>query len=243
MKNRLSCIIVEDERPAQEVLRTFISRVNTVDLVAVFDDALAAFDFLKIHDVDVMFLDIQLPALSGVDLLKILKNPPQVVFTSAYSQYALDAFDLDVRDYLMKPISFERFVKSLGKVAPKPAISDISYLQSEPVPHSNPSSFAFFNMNKTKIKVRFHDILYVESMREYIYIHTDTGNVMTKMSMLEIETILRHDFLRCHRSFLVNIQKISAYTAEEIIVGKKAVPIGISYKRIVETLLSRLTIS
>src|SRR5690606_28210615 len=134
-------------------------------------------DYLKMNDVDLIFLDIQVPSLNGIDFLKILKNPPQVIITSAYSQYALDAFDLDVRDYLMKPISFERFLKAIGRIAPKPDTSQIYQLGD--LPHASDEAFAFFNVNKTKVKVKFKEILYVESMREYVYIHTLHDKVIT----------------------------------------------------------------
>jgi two-component SAPR family response regulator len=147
--HKIQCIIIEDEKPAQEVLMALISRVDSLELKATFEDAVTALDYLKMHDVDLIFLDIQVPSLNGIDFLKILKNPPQVIITSAYSQYALDAFDLDVRDYLMKPISFERFLKAIGRITPKPDTSQIYQLGD--LPHASDGAFAFFNVNKTKV--------------------------------------------------------------------------------------------
>jgi two-component system, LytTR family, response regulator len=235
MRN-ISCIIIEDEIPAQEVLKSFIAKTERMQLVGVFGEALSALDFLKSQDVDLIFLDIQIPSLSGIDFLKIVKNPPQVIITSAYSQYALDAFELDVRDYLMKPFSLERFLKAVQKITPHPEAALIHLYQQN---SSGERTFAFFNVNKTMIKVVFDDILYVESMREYIYLHTTKGKIITKMSTHEIEKLLGVDFARIHRSFIVNIHKITAFNAEDVFIDKTAVPIGISYKKQVDELFRK----
>jgi two-component system, LytTR family, response regulator len=231
---KMNCIIIEDEKPAQEVLKSFIAKAEWINLLAVFGDGIEALDFLKKNDVDFIFLDIQIPGITGLDFLKIVKNPPQVIITTAYSEYAIEAFELDVRDYLMKPFSFDRFLKAVNRVTPKPDVSQLVQLQNV----MTERSFAFFNVNKVMVKVMFDDILYIESMREYVYIHLPDSKVVTKMGIGEIEKLLTRNFLRIHRSFLVNTHKITAYTAEDIFIGKTAVPIGTNYKKMVESFLA-----
>lgn len=230
---KTNCIIIEDEKPAQEVLKSFIAKAEWLNLSAVFGDAVEALDFLKKNDVDLIFLDIQIPGITGLDFLKIVKNPPQIIITTAYSQYAIEAFELDVRDYLMKPFSFDRFLKAVNRITPKPDVSQIHQLQNV----MTERSFAFFNVNKVMVKVMFDDILYVESMREYVYIHLPESKVITKIGIGEIEKLLTHNFLRVHRSFIVNTHKITAYTAEDIFINKISVPIGTNYKKLVEAFL------
>ncbi|MBX7125533.1 MAG: LytTR family DNA-binding domain-containing protein [Cyclobacteriaceae bacterium] len=228
---RIRCILIEDEKPAQEVLNSFIHRVESLECVGIFDDGLTALEFLKDHEVDLLFLDIQIPYLNGIEFLRILKHPPQVIITSAYSQYAIEAFDLDVRDYLMKPISFERFLKAVNRVTPANDgrnVVQISSIQQTPSP-----AFAFFNVNKTMVRVQFSDILYVESMREYVYIHTARERIITKLSITEMEKMLGQAFLRIHRSFIINQAKVSAFNAEEVFIDKISLPIGTNFKKLV----------
>jgi len=234
---KVTCAILEDEVPAQEVLKSFISKVEWLDLSAVFKDSLEALEYFKSNNVDVIFLDIQVPELSGLEFLRILKHPPQVIITSAYSDHAIEAFELDVRDYIMKPFSFDRFLKSVNRIAAQPDPGLIHHFQSV----GNDRNFAFFNVNKTMVKVFLDDVLFIESMREYIYIHTSSGKIITKFTLTEVEKLLGNNFLRIHRSFIVNVRRIDAYNAEEIIVKEKSLPIGVNFKSIVETVLAQFT--
>ena len=233
---RVRCIIVEDEKPAQEILRSFISKSDWLELAGVFDDALAALDYLNKYEVDLIFLDIQMPTITGMEFLKILRNPPQIIITTAYSEYAIRAFELEVLDYLKKPFSFERFLKAVNRIHIQREVMATGN-STEQV--SSEQDFAFFNVNKTMTRVKFDEILYVESMREYIYLHTLKGKIITKMSTHEIEKILGSNFLRIHRSFIVNITKVVAFNAEEIFVETKNLPIGVSYKKQVESVFKR----
>lgn len=229
----ITCIVIEDEKPAQEVLKSFLQKTEWIKLAAVFDDAVSALDYLKKNEVDLIFLDIQIPTLTGLEFLKIIKDPPQVIITSAYSQYAIEAFELDVRDYLMKPFSFDRFLKAVNRIATRPDPATVQQFNSKT--HSSADkSFAFFNVKKTMTKVMFNDILYVESMREYVYLHTTRGKVVTKMSTADMEKLLGPGFVRIHRSFIVNIEKITAYNAEDVFVDQVALPIGVNYKKYVD---------
>lgn len=228
---KLRCLIIEDEKPAQEVLKTYIAKSEGLALLSIHGDAISAMDFLKGHDVDLIFLDIQVPTLNGIEFLKILKNAPQVIITTAYSEFAVEAFDLDVRDYLKKPFSFERFLKALQRVSLVPEPQHLHQFQRK----NTEESFAFFNVNKTMVRVLFDDILYIESMREYIYLHTVKGKVATKMGTHEIEKLLGDRFLRVHRSFIVNISRVTAFTAEDVFINETPIPIGVSYKKQVES--------
>lgn len=225
---KIRCIVIEDEEPAQEVLKSFIAKTEWLHLAAVFNDAIEAMDFLKKNEIELIFLDLQIPGITGLEFLKIVKSQ-QVIITTAYSEYALQAFELDVRDYLMKPFSFDRFLKAVNRITPKPDNTQIHQFQNV----VTEKSFAFFNVNKIMVKVMFDDILYVESMREYVYIHLPDTKVITKMGIGEMEALLTPNFLRIHRSFLVNTHKITAYTAEEVFIKKNAMPIGTNYKKIV----------
>ena len=235
MISKITCIIIEDEKPAQEVLKSYLEKTDWVTLVSVFDDAISAMEFLKKNEVDLIFLDIQIPSLSGIEFLKILKNNPQVIITTAYSEYAIEAFELDVRDYLKKPFAFERFLKAINRITLRPEPSQLHQLEKSV---SSDQSFAFFNVNKTMVKVKFQNILYVESMREYVYIYVEGDKIITKIGIGEIEGLLIGNFVRTHRSFLVNVDKITAYNAEEIFLGKTSIPIGTNYKKHVSSLLS-----
>ena len=238
--SKLSCIIIEDEKPAQDVLKSFIERVEWLELRETFDDALYSLDYLSKNEIDLVFLDIQIPTLSGIEFLKIAKDLPQVIVTTAYSEYAVDSFELDVKDYLVKPFSFSRFLKAVNRVAQKPDTKLIFQMSGN---ESNSISFAFFNVNKNMVKVLFSEVLYVESMREYIYIHTLTGKVITKIGIGEIEKKLANGFLRIHRSYLVNKERISSYNAEEVIINKISLPIGPNYKKFVEAAFHQLSLN
>lgn len=230
---KVSCLIIEDEKPAQEILRNFVGKVDWLELSGVFNDAVEALEYLRHHDVDLLFLDIQLPSLTGLQFLRSLSHPPAVIITTAYSEHALDAFELRVLDYLKKPFSFDRFIKAVNRYT-----ENVSKIGAN-ADASKSQSFGFFNVNKTMKKVMFDDLLYVESMREYIYLHTSKGRVVTKMSTHEIESILGERFLRIHRSFIVNVDKVTAFNAEEIFIDTKNIPIGISYKKQVDEILRK----
>jgi two-component system, LytTR family, response regulator len=230
--SKIQCIIIEDEEPAQDILKSFLSKVEWMELKEVFDDTLGAIDYLAKNEIDLVFLDIEVPSQTGMDFLKVVKNLPQVIITTAYSQYAIEAFELDVRDYLVKPFSFTRFLKAINRVTLRPDARQVYQINNV---NSSKNSFAFFNVNKTMVKVLFDEVLYVESMREYIYIHTPKGKVITKMGIGEIEKNLKEGFLRIHRSFLVNKEKITSYNAEEVFIDKISLPIGPNFKKYVES--------
>lgn len=234
-KKKLTCLIIEDEPIAAEVLQDYIEQISFLELKGVCKDAIFALDRLKEEDIDVIFLDIHLPKLKGLDFLKSLKDRPQTILTTAYHQYALDAFEEDVVDYLLKPIEFSRFLKAVNKLKWK-----IRLKQQQRLPKVEPSKpYQFFNVNRKMIKVFFDDILYIESLKDYSRIVTQESSLVTRGQIRDMEDFFKgRNFLRIHRSYIVAIDKIKAYSATVVEVEGKALPIGRSYKELVAKSLS-----
>ena len=229
----IRCLIVEDEPLAAEILQDYIRDVPGLELAGICQDALYAMDFLQRETVDALFLDIHLPKLKCLDFLKTLSNPPQVIFTTAYHQYALEGYELDVVDYLLKPIEFDRFLKAVQKLKRNQAAPEAELAPSE-------RRYHFFNVNKKRIKIYFDEILYIESLKEYVRIFTAEDSIVTKFQLGEIERFLNDDnLLRIHRSFIVAKDKIKAYTATEIEVGEACLPIGRSYREEIMEILTK----
>ncbi len=227
---KTKCIIIDDEPLARDLMRNHISKLENFEIVAECGDAMKAMQELRDKKVDIMFIDIEMPQITGIEFLKILKNPPKIIITSAYREYALDSFELDVVDYLLKPITFERFLKAVNKyyqetqeeTEVKIPVSDLNQ-KEEP--------FIYVKENKRLIKVNLGDILYIEGLSEYVQIYTDRKKFITKTSMTNLEEKLPSDgFLRIHKSFIVSLSRIEAFTASTIEVPGKELPIGRSYK-------------
>lgn len=228
---KLSCIIVEDEPLAAEVLVDYIQQIPFLNLVGNFPDALYALEAIKEEKVDVIFLDIHLPKLKGLDFIKTLKQVPQIILTTAYHQYAIESYELEVLDYLLKPIDFSRFLKAVNKLTkPNPSIPTPTFSDLK----ANQADFIFFQVNKKFVKVYLTDILYIESLKEYVRIHTKTQQLVTRYQIGEIEQLLSDlDILRIHRSFLVVKSSITAFSAATVEIGTTQLPIGRSYKALV----------
>jgi len=229
--SNIKCIIVEDEPLATKVLVDYVSQVPFLDLQGSFKDAILATEYLHNHSVDLIFLDIHLPRLKGMAFLKTLTHPPAVIITTAYHQYAIEGFDLNVTDYLLKPFEFERFLVAVNKVTifqkEKTAIPEVE----------EKKNYLFLNVQKKKVKILFSDIVYIESQKEYIKIVTTKKDFVSKMSTHEIEDLLpAHLFKRIHRSFIVSINKIDSYTAEEVEVNGVSIPVGRAYRDSLENL-------
>jgi two-component system LytT family response regulator len=223
--SKISCIVIEDEPLAVKVLTDYIADVPFLELQGTFKDAILATDYLRNASVDLIFLDIHLPKLKGMSFLKTLVNPPAVIVTTAYHQYAVEGFNLNVTDYLLKPIEFERFLVAVTKVR------TVHLSKQEPAEETGPRDFVFINVQKKKVKIFFSDIVFVESQREYIKIRTTGNEYISKMSTHEIEAILpAHLFKRVHRSFIVSIRRIHSYTAEMIEIDGVSIPIGKGYR-------------
>lgn len=226
--SKIKCIIIEDEPLAVKVLKDYIAEVPFLDLQDSFKDAILATDYLRNNSVDLMFLDIHLPKLKGMAFLKMLSHPPAVIITTAYHQYAVEGFDLNVTDYLLKPIEFERFLVAVMKVK-----SNTLTLQAPAVESQETKDFIFLNVQKKKVKILFSEIVYIESQREYIKVVTTKKEYRSKMSTHEIEALLPPQrFKRVHRSFIVALEKIESYTAEEVEVNGVGIPIGRGYREV-----------
>jgi two-component system LytT family response regulator len=229
--SKITCIIIEDEPLAVRVLSDYISQVPFLELKATFKDAILATDFLRQHSTDLIFLDIHLPKLKGMAFLKTLANPPAVIITTAYHQYAVEGFDLNVTDYLLKPFEFDRFLVAVSKV------KTTEGLRQQQDEKQSKKDYLFLNVQKKKVKVFLTDIIYIESQREYIKIVTTSREYVSKMSTNEIEEILpANSFKRIHRSFIISVSKIDAYTAEMVEVNGISIPVGRGYREVLENL-------
>jgi two-component system LytT family response regulator len=229
--SKIGCIIIEDEPLAVKVLSDYISQVPFLELRGTFKNAILATEYLQFNSVDLMFLDIHLPKLKGMALLRTLTNPPAVIITTAYHQYAVEGFDLNVADYLLKPFDFERFLTAVTKIKTAQRGKQNSKESEET------RDFIFLNVQKKKVKILFSEIVYIESQREYIKINTTKKTYISKMSTLEIEALLPASlFKRIHRSFIVSIRKIESYTADKVEVNGVSIPIGRGYRNIIENL-------
>lgn len=224
----IRCLIIDDEPPAREIIRRYVQEIPTLQLMGECANAIQALTALQQHPVDLLFLDIRMPQLNGTDFIKTLKNPPKVIFTTAFSEYALEGYELDVVDYLMKPIRFDRFLKAVNKAYPlatqaaslKPVIATIAEEKKN-------ESFVYFRADRKMVKVMLDDILYIESMKDYIKVNTVQGVIITKQSISSVEAMLPEKlFVRTHRSFIVSINKIKSFTNEIVEVDKTDIPIG-----------------
>jgi DNA-binding LytR/AlgR family response regulator len=223
----MNVIIVDDEPLALEVIETYLENFPELILKGKCANAIEAFEALENEHIDLMFLDIQMPQISGIDFLKSLKNPPKVIFTTAFSNYALEGFELNVVDYLLKPFSLERFSKAVQKFKEIYLMNEKSITpEIEELP-----DYIFVKADKKLIKVHFEDIFFVEGLKDYVMLHTPSGRIVTLQTMKSLEEKLPSDtFIRVHRSFIVNLKLIELLESNSLIVKKKKIPIGKNYK-------------
>lgn len=229
--SKIKCIIIEDEPLAVKVLADYIAQVPFLQLEGSFKDAILATEWLRSNEVQLIFLDIHLPKLKGMAFLKTLHRQPAVIITTAYHQYAVEGFELNVTDYLLKPIEFERFLIAVNKVPVANKVDSPASITVEVKDH------LFLTVQKKKVKILFADILYVESQREYIKVVTAKKEFISRMSTNEIEDLLPgHLFKRIHRSFIISINKLESYTAESVEINGISVPVGRAYREVIENL-------
>jgi DNA-binding LytR/AlgR family response regulator len=218
--NTITCIIVDDEISSQKVLQHFIGDVNTLELKATCNNAREAFKYLQLNSkIDLLFLDINMPNQSGLEFYKTLKDPPKVIFTTAYSQYAVEGFEVNAIDYLLKPISFERFLTAINKT--------ISTLNID----NETSDFVILKENKSLHKVLFDNIQYIEAFGDYVKVHTDFKIIVTHSTFSNFINNLPNQFLRVHKSFSINLNKMSQISGNQITIEKHTIPIGQTYKQ------------
>lgn len=224
----INCLIVEDEPLATELLKSYIEKVPDLSLAASCDSAVDAFGVLQRQSIQLMFLDIQMPRLTGLELLKTLQHPPPVILTTAYRDYAVESYDYDVLDYLVKPIQFDRFLKAIGKYYQRlSALTPVS----QPVSDAFEQAYLFFRVDREQQKVWLKDILYIEGMGDYVKIFTSSGSIVTyeRLSYLE-EKLPEEHFLRVHKSYIICADKMQSFSGAVVKVGGKKIPVGRMYK-------------
>ncbi|RAJ02629.1 LytTR family two component transcriptional regulator [Chitinophaga skermanii] len=222
----IRCIAVDDEPLALEIIEDFVKRVPFLTLVKKFESAAHALRFLRDEQVDLIFLDIKMPDITGIEFLRSLKNPPAVILTTAFQEYAMDGYDLDVVDYLLKPIPFDRFLKAVTK-----AEEYISVKEGKQAESGTVSDYIFVKTEYKIIKIDLEDILYIEALKDYIKIYTHQQKILTLKSLKSFESRLPKDkFIRVHRSFLVSLNKISAVEKNTVLIANQSIPISEGYR-------------
>lgn len=240
---KIVCLAVDDEPPALDILKKYIAAISSLELAGTCNNAIEASNALRTQKIDLLFLDIQMPQLLGTDLVRTLKNPPRIIFTTAHRKFALEGFELDAVDYLLKPISFERFLKAVNKVM------DVSLqqnqqsqqIQAPALPSPEPAEpFIHFRADRKMMKIALDDILYIESLKDYVKVVTRSRTIITKQSISSLEDNLPKDaFIRIHRSYIVSLSKVESYTNELIEIAKQELPISRMYRLEVEKALRR----
>ncbi len=230
--NKIRCLVVDDEELARTLLENYIGRLPHLELVGQCKDPLEAMQVLQNEPVDVLFLDIQMPGLTGVEFLRTLKTRPVVIFTTAYPDYALEGYTLDVIDYLLKPFSFERFVQAVNKAGEMLRLKAGNGNTAPAAPEEEPARDFILVKSEHKIhRIKFDDILYIESMREYVAYYTPNGRILSLNSLKSLEEELPSGrFLRIHKSYIVALEKIDTLEGNQLHVGKEKLPIGASYR-------------
>lgn len=238
--NKFRCLLVDDEPPALEILRTYIAVTPMLEVAGECGNAIAAFEFLQLNRIDLVFLDVQMPRLLGTDLLKSLPNPPKVIFTTAHRDYAVEGFELGVVDFLLKPYSLDRFLRAVHKVldlelrTPTPKESTITQT----------GRFLYVRADRKMVKVIVDDILYIESLKDYVRIFMKDQQIITKQTITSLEEMLpEQDFMRIHRSFIISQRKIDSYNQHSVFIGKTELPVGPLYKQEIMKRLSRVSVS
>jgi DNA-binding LytR/AlgR family response regulator len=241
---KLKCMIVDDEALALDILENYILRLDNLELVARCQNAIEAFNVLQNKKIDLIFLDIQMPKLTGIDFLKNLSSPPKIILTTAYRDYALEGYELNVLDYLLKPISFERFFKSINKVwemsqtiAPQNPLDNSGLMLANT--HQG-EGFIYIKADKKMVRLMLRDILYIESLKDYVRVKTTDKEIISYQRISYLEEKLPEDvFVRVHRSFIVAIDKIEAFSSHSVEIQKKEIPIGRNYKNEVFKILGQ----
>lgn len=231
---QLKCLVIDDEPLAQNVIENYLSNFSFIGLVAKCDNALIALEWIRKEKIDLIFLDVSMPFLSGLDFIRTLQNPPAIILTTAHKEFALESYELNVVDYLLKPISFERFLKAINKLS---IPSD--ELSKPTTTNPNNDAFIYVKSDKKNVKILLKDILFIESLKDYIKIHTTGKTIVTQVSISTIEQRLPDNFLRVHRSFVVAKDQITAYTKHDLEIGKIQIPIGRNYKTLVQKIFSK----
>lgn len=227
----IKCIIVDDEPMARDVVRRYIQKIPTLKLIGEFGNAIDATVFLQDQPVDMIFLDIRMPQLSGTEFVRSLREVPTIIFTTAHKEYAHEGFELDVTDYLLKPIRFDRFLRAVNKAFPQRQ-QEIEVNGSANNEDTRPvTSFIYLKVDRKMVKVLLDDIIYIESDKDYVKVFTEKGFIITRQTIASVEAMLsENQFARIHRSYIISLHKIKSFTAESVEIGNKELPIGKLYR-------------
>jgi two-component system, LytTR family, response regulator len=227
----IKCIVVDDEPMARDVIRRYIQKIPTLKLLGEFGNAIDATVFLQEGPVDMIFLDIRMPQLSGTEFVRSLRHVPKVIFTTAHKEYAHEGFELDVTDYLLKPIRFDRFLRAVNKAFPKKQQEDEKTGATSAQENRQAASFIYLRVDRKMIKVLLNDVLYIESDKDYVKVFTGKGFIITRQTIASVEAMLSESqFIRIHRSYVVSLNKLTSFTAETVEIGNKELPIGKLYR-------------
>ncbi len=234
----IRCFVLDDEPLASDLMKDYIERLPDLELLGISNSPSQALGLLQQTPVDILFLDIQMPKLSGFDVLRPLSYRPKVIFTTAYREFALDCYEFDVVDFLLKPVSFERFLQAVGKVYRfMPALTALTEVGD---PGKSSKEYQYFKVDKEMVKLNLEDILWVESIRDYVKIHTTSGVLVSYLRISYLEEKLPTDrFVRIHKSFLISLEHIQAISSTYIRINNKELPIGRSYKARLDEILKR----
>ncbi len=231
----ISCLIIDDESIAREIIATHLAKISSIKVLASCTNAMEAFNYISNYNIDLVFLDINMPEISGISFAKSINKDIKIIFTTAYRDYAVEGFELQAVDYLLKPISFERLLKAVNtyfKVYSKPHI-EITTANSD-------NNFMFVRSDRVMVKIDFNDIIYIESYSDYIKIHLANKTIVTRETISAIEAKLPKDtFIRIHRSYIISITTIESFTNEQITIVDKSLPISRSYKQHVLSILEQ----
>jgi DNA-binding LytR/AlgR family response regulator len=226
-------MIADDEALAREVIERHVQKIEQLQIVAVCSNGVEVFNALKTKPADLLFLDIQVPQLTGIELLHTLKNPPSVIITTAYREFAIEGYELNVIDYLLKPVSFERFLKAIDKYE---SLNKPVAAQTAAVPQrdkqENTRAFIYIKSDKRMVRVMLSDLHYIEGLKDYVKVHTSEGSIITYQTLTYFEEKLSNDqFIRVHRSYIVSLNHITAYSATQVEVGNVSIPVSNTYAR------------
>lgn len=234
-KKNINCLIVDDEAIAREIIATHLNKIDTINIIASCSNAMEAFNVISNHTIDLVFLDINMPEISGISFAKSINKDIKIIFTTAYRDYAVEGFELQAVDYLLKPIPFDRLLKAVNTYFEVYSNSIVNTPQETEI-----ANFMFVRSDRRMLKIDFEAIMYVESYSDYIKIHLANETIVTRETISAIEAKLpSSNFIRIHRSFIISLHFITSFTNEHVTIKEKALPISRSYKKDVLTLLDK----
>jgi DNA-binding LytR/AlgR family response regulator len=234
----INCIIVDDEPVAREILENHLGKISAIHVVGSCKNAIEAFNLINSHKIDLIFLDINMPEISGLSFARSINKNIKIIFTTAYREYAIDGFDLKAVDYLLKPISFERIFQAINKYKNENLVINPETTADIPLEQND---FIFVKSDRKMIKINFTEVNYIESLADYLKIHLNDKTILTRETITSIEAKLpKRDFLRIHRSYIISISRIESFTNEFVEINKKAIPISRSYKNDVKLRLDNV---